>query len=347
MSVLVQSINAKSFLDDSESSILLDVRSPGEYSKGHIPGAVNLPLFSDKERAEVGTLYKQKNRDTAYEKGLEIVGPKMAGFVRKVKSLTNGSDLTVHCWRGGQRSQSMAWLLSNAGFKVRVIEGGYKAFRTLMLKTFEKTQAQFLIIGGKTGIGKTELLHALSQAGEQVIDLEGMANHKGSAFGALGQATQPTTEQFANDLFTLFQKMDINRRIWLENESRTIGTVYLPDPFLDTMKSSILINVDIPMNLRVQRLVNEYATFPPESLIDAFERIERRLGGQNMKAAIQAINAGEFHEAAAIALRYYDKSYLHAVNRWPFKKIFEIQLEEDNPENGAKTIIELANEQQL
>ncbi len=179
---------------------LLDVRSPGEYAQGHVPGALSFPLFSDAERATVGTIYKQQSRDLALETGLELVGPKLGGFVREARTLAPQGQVVVHCWRGGQRSGSMAWLLRQGGLDVWTLEGGYKAYRTWVLAELAAQQYSLYIIGGRTGTGKTKILHALRQMGEQVVDLEGLACHKGSAFGFIGELPQPTVEQFENDL---------------------------------------------------------------------------------------------------------------------------------------------------
>ena len=227
----MSTVFAEDFYRESLGGVIIDVRSPGEFSAGHIPGATNVPLFSDEERSVVGTLYADSGRDVALEKGLEFVGPKMAGFVREVKQLladradssktseTKASRPTVwvHCWRGGMRSQSFAWLLDTAGLKVFVLEGGYKAFRKIALRKIG-FRYRMVILSGLTGAGKTDFLKMLDAADEQIIDIEGLANHRGSSFGALGLGQQPTTEQFENRLFAALDQLDPQRRIWVEDE---------------------------------------------------------------------------------------------------------------------------------
>jgi len=267
---------------------ILDVRSPGEFSHGHITGAINLPLFDDAERAEIGTLYKQESREAAIERGLAIVGPKMAGFVQQAKALTEGRHLRIHCWRGGMRSESMAWLMQTAGFTVSTLEGGYKAYRRHILAQLGRP-FQLLILGGKTGSGKTDILKALARLGEQVIDLEGLAHHKGSAFGALGQPPQPSSEMFDNQLFDVLSSLDSSQRIWVEDESHNIGKVHISQPFWQQMKCAPVIAIEVPQGARVDRLVREYADAPDEQLAESLLRIKKRLGGQHLQAAMEAL----------------------------------------------------------
>jgi tRNA 2-selenouridine synthase len=176
---------------------MLDVRSPGEFARGHIPGAQNIPLFDNEGRAEVGTIYKQKGKQPAILRGLELVGPNMATMAERGRLTAIDNTVFVHCWRGGMRSGSVAWLLESYGVKVFTLKGGYKAFRRYMQQQFEAPK-NLLVLGGRTGSQKTTWLHALQGDGEQVIDLEGLACHKGSSFGMLGEHPQPTQEQFEN-----------------------------------------------------------------------------------------------------------------------------------------------------
>ena len=186
----VQRIHIDEFLKLAETHPVFDVRSPGEYNHAHIPGAKSLPLFTDEERKEVGTAYKQISREQAIKIGLDYFGPKMRKMVEEVEAVsqlvTRDSKLIlIYCWRGGMRSGAVSWLLDTYGFKVCTLIGGYKKFRNYVLDTFKKPY-HFNIIGGFTGSGKTELLKTLKERGEKVIDLEAIANHKGSAFGAIG-----------------------------------------------------------------------------------------------------------------------------------------------------------------
>ena len=300
-------ISAKEFIERGDSLPIIDVRSPGEYEHAHIPGALNLPLFSNEERAEVGTIYKKQGRVKAVQRGLEFVGPKMKDFTKF--SLKLGSpEILVHCWRGGMRSTSMAWLLETVGLSCLLLKDGYKAYRHYVLDSFE-TPYKIILLGGFTGSGKTEILYSLREAGEQVIDLEGIANHKGSAFGSLGQEIQPSTEQFENYLCKELATLDTNRVIWVEDESRNVGKVYLPQPFWNQMRSSPLVRIDTPYEIRLERLMRDYACFPLDGLVDSIKKIEKRLGFDKCKKAADACTAGDRDTAARICLDYYDAAY--------------------------------------
>jgi tRNA 2-selenouridine synthase len=325
---------------------LLDVRSPGEFAEGHIPGAVSFPLFSDAERAEVGTLYKQQGQAPAMDRGLELVGPKLADFVRRARTLAleageSGAPapLRIHCWRGGMRSGSMAWLLRTAGLTVHALKGGYKAFRHYGAQLGAELPG-LLTLHGPTGSGKTAILQALARMGEQVVDLEALARHRGSSFGALGQAPQPTTEQFQNDLSETLRGMDRSRRIWAEGESKSIGRCYLPDPFWERMNRAPLLELELPRAARVQRLVAEYGDFDRQALAEAVGRLRKRLGGQRHDQALEALEQGRLAEVAEALLHYYDKAYeRHRVQHKARKPIF-VALEADSPEAHARLLLE-------
>ncbi|RYY39791.1 MAG: tRNA 2-selenouridine(34) synthase MnmH [Chitinophagaceae bacterium] len=307
------------FLERSRGALLYDVRSPGEYAHARMPGAVNLPLFNDEQRAQVGTAYKQVSREHAIKIGLDAFGPQMRTMVESVEralrrqGLDNTTSICLYCWRGGMRSGAVAWLLGLYGFDVHVLEGGYKAFRNWALEQFGK-EYPFRIVGGFTGAGKTELLHRLQLEGEQVIDLEGLARHKGSAFGSIGMPAQPTQEQFEN---LLALQLDVARsrlsagglRLWIEDESQRIGQVHLPHTLWATLQKAPISFVDIPFAQRLQHLVEEYGVLDKERLREAIVRITRRLGGQHAKAALEFLDEGQFTDCFSILLHYYDKLY--------------------------------------
>jgi tRNA 2-selenouridine synthase len=275
-----------------------------------------MPLFTDEERAVVGTLYKKQGPETALIKGLEYVGPKMAGFVKAARKLAPDRKLIVHCWRGGQRSGSMAWLLRMAGFDVLTIEGGYKAYRRFILDSFVSDLKNIKILGGPTGSGKTDILHALAGMGTQVIDLEGIARHKGSAFGWIGEQEQPSVEQFENDLFEVFRRTSPTLPVWLENESRSIGRVFIPEGLWRQMQAAPLITIEIPIEARIEHLVHVYVQERKSDLVAAFQKIARKLN-YRLAIAIEALDRDDYAEAARIALQYYDKTYRHGIESHP------------------------------
>ncbi|MFW5808099.1 MAG: tRNA 2-selenouridine(34) synthase MnmH [Spirochaetota bacterium] len=309
-----ETVPADSFLYLAQSLPVIDVRSPGEYAEGHIPGAHNVPLFDNDERAEVGTLYKHQGRRPAILRGLEIAGGKLAWYVRETLKISPDEDVLVHCWRGGMRSSSFAWFLESADVKARVLEGGYKAYRHFIRSSFAAAK-RIVILSGMTGTGKTEILKRLAERGEQVVDLEGLANHKGSAFGAIGQDEQPTTEQFENNTAALWLTLDVSRRIWIEDESLKIGRCVINDVLYGMMRQAPVIAIDIPLARRIERLVNEYCIIPPEALVSVVYRIQRRLGDVRTKQTIESLQSGDYRRAIEVLLDYYDRAYRHGRSR--------------------------------
>lgn len=347
----VNKITIEEFLLLAKNHLVLDVRSPGEYAHAHMPGAISLPLFNDEERAKVGTTYKQQSRENAIKIGLDFFGPNMRGMVERVEAIVAGHELGVtglnksnkssnsqtsnpqlvtskpatillHCWRGGMRSAAVAWLLDLYGFKVYTLIDGYKCYRNWVLDQFTKDY-HFKIIGGYTGSGKTLLLHALAKENNRIIDLEGLANHKGSALGALGNPPQPTQEMFEN---LLAEQLTISNRatkvdelancplpatncIYLEDESQRIGNLQIPMPLWYCMRKAPVYFVDIPFEERLNYLTDEYGVHEKPGLVNAIMRIQKRLGGLETKNAINFLLENNFKESFRILLHYYDKWY--------------------------------------
>ena len=300
------------------SSITIDVRSPAEFEHAHIPHALNLPLFDNEQRALIGTTYKKQSREAAIKVGLPLFGAKMLPMIETVeawiKDRQKENDLTkptiyVHCWRGGMRSAAVAWLLDLYGYKVIQLTGGYKAYRNWVLAQFTIPYS-LKVLGGYTGSGKTEILHALQEKNYAVIDLEGLAHHKGSAYGAIGQLPQPSQEMFENIIAE--KLLEVNKKqksIWIEDESQRIGTVLIPTPLFHLMRNSTCYFMTIPFEQRLNFIVEGYGSFDQKSLIEATMRIQKRLGGLETKTAIDFITAGALKEAFSILLKYYDKWY--------------------------------------
>ncbi len=303
------------FIQLSKQYPVFDVRSEGEYLHAHIPGAHSLPLFNNEERKVVGTAYKQESKQKAIKIGLKYFGVKMVKMVDAVEKLTEHTTtktVLVHCWRGGMRSAGVAWLLDLYGFKVYTLVGGYKTYRNWVLKQFDLTYP-IQIIGGYTGSGKTEVLQELGTRGEQIIDLEGLAHHKGSAFGALGQPPQPSQEMFENilaaELSTKAPLLETGKVIWLEDESQRIGDVNIPTIFFKQMRANNVLFLDIPFDERLQYILQGYGKFGKEHLVNAVIRIKKRLGGLETKTAINCLIEDDIMGCFAILLKYYDKGY--------------------------------------
>ena len=301
------------FNNCDESIIIFDARSPSEYKYGHIPSAINLPLFSDDERKDIGTIYSKIGREEAILKGLKYVGSKLADFITTVNKYADISkNIYLYCARGGMRSESLSWLLGLYGYNVYVIVGGYKYFRKYVLSSFENIY-DVVLLGGKTGSSKTLILQDLKKSGSNIIDLEGLANHKGSAFGSLGEKEQPSQEHFENLLCVEFNKIKENKTIWLEDESYLIGRCVIPKPLWAQMQNSrLVVYLDIPVNSRARYLESVYGQYDKDLLIKSVEKIQKRLGGLNVKNAINFIENDNCYEAAIILLSYYDKSYTSA-----------------------------------
>lgn len=337
-------IKAGEFLTLARSIPIIDVRAPKEFTAGHIPGATNIPIFTDEERAIVGTIYKRKGKDAAVLEGLRIVGPKLAAFVEQVGELSTEKKVLVHCWRGGMRSQSFAWLLRTAGFQVQVLKGGYKSYRKFIRQDIISPR-KIVILGGMTGSGKTDVLKELIKAGEQVIDLEDLANHRGSAFGAVQGKPQPTNEQFENDVYHAWNSFDPEKTIWIENESQSVGRVWITDEFFHVMRSAPVIALQVQLESRIDRLVKEYTLEDRELLKTTCEKIKKKLGGDNLKKALKSIDENNLSEAARILLAYYDKTYQYGVAKRDPALTINVPCDDGNSKtNALKALTALKNE---
>jgi len=369
----IEKVNIDRFLELAGAYPIIDVRSPGEYNHAHIPGAYNLPLFTDEERKIVGTAYKHESREAAIKIGLDFFGPKMKRMVEEAESLVSSRQspvantqaelqttncLLLYCWRGGMRSAGIAWLMDLYGFKVYTLAGGYKKFRNNVLDTF-KLPFQFKILGGYTGSGKTETLKVLKERGEKAIDLEQVAKHKGSAFGNMGFEKQPTQEMFENILAKELRResivsksshednelanYDLAPAIWLEDESQRIGDVNIPFELWKTMRRAPVYFLDISFEKRLEHIVKEYGGLEKEKLVNSIFRIQRRLGGLETKNAINFLLDDNTIECFRILLKYYDKWYLKSLhNRENVNSLLiNISCENVGPQN-AKALREQA-----
>lgn len=316
------------------------MRSEGEFEKGHVWGALNLPLFNNLERAQVGTTYKQVGKEPAILQGLEIVGPKMANLVKTVHSLNPPREVYLYCWRGGMRSGSVGWLLQTAGYQVFLLSGGYKAYRRLVNEFLLTAPLQLKVLGGCTGSGKTEILQKLQERGAQVIDLEKLAHHKGSAFGGLGQPPAPSKEDFDNSLFVSLSSMDLSKPIWVEDESKNIGQIFLPPHLTQLIQSSPVYNIRVPVNDRIERLVAEYAIHPVPELVACLDKIKKRLGGQVYKDAVQALAENNFTHVVQLILFYYDRTYVKHLEYKKDRIVKEIEVVNQNYDIAVDTLLQ-------
>lgn len=294
---------------------IVDVRSPSEYLKGHIPTSINIPLFSDEERKIIGTIYKQQGKTEAIEKGLGFVN--LSHLATQFKSIAK--PIAVYCARGGMRSSSVAWLLSLLDYDVRTLKGGYKIFRRWVIDQFKK-EYRLKLIGGCTGVGKTEIIKHLNNS----IDLEALANHKGSVFGGF-EKNQPTQEHFENllalDLFSRDKDW-----IFIEDESRFIGNIYIPSDFYNQMRASHIIIFQDLLENRIEKCVFQYKNYKKEDLKNAVNKLEKKLGSVAAKEASCLIDNEKYKETCAILFAYYDKRYNFSISQRDPKTISYLEI---------------------
>ena len=331
------------------SGQLIDIRSPSEFNQGHWPGAINLPLFSDEERAAVGKSYKREGREKAILLGLKFTAPKLLTLKKELEHLsqirfeTNVIEsqkpcLRLYCWRGGMRSASIGWLANLLNLKPVILKGGYKAYRKWVHQQFIK-EWPLRLIGGRTGTGKTDILISMSKMGINTIDLEGLANHRGSSFGGLGQPLQPTSEQYENLLAETLQnyKDTRNKDIWLEAESANLGRCRIPSELFKQMKKAPLLEIERSKAERIEQLVKIYSKHDKEALKQATSRISRRLGPQRTKQALTAIENEQWEQACNSMLDYYDRCYDYELDKRPKRETLD--LSSLSPDLAVKSLL--------
>lgn len=332
----VEGLQINDFLLQSKKELIIDVRAPIEFFKGHIPEASNIPLFENSEREEIGTLYKQQGKETAVTRGLEIVSPKMVPFVNQVKALTKNKKAFIYCARGGMRSNSFAWLMNTSGLDAKILKGGYKTYRNYVLNYFTNPK-EIILLGGKTGSGKTEVLKELQILSYPVVDLEKIAHHKGSAFGAINEERQNPQQLFENHLFDTFNTINSNKII-VEDESQTIGYNKLPHPLWLQMKKGTIIKLNIPFELRVQKLVDDYTTTDIDALKTCVAKIAQQLGSLNAKLCMQHLDENNLAEVARLSLFYYDRAYDYKYQNKIEQKVIEIDSETIDAKTNAEKV---------
>jgi tRNA 2-selenouridine synthase len=334
-------VTIEEFLALRGSIPVADVRTPAEFTHAHIPGAFNLPLFTNAERVKVGTMYKQEGREAAILLGFDLTGLKWSAFIQQALQIAPQKKIALHCWRGGMRSAAMAWALDLYGFEVQTIRGGYKSFRHWVLRQWERPYP-LSVIGGMTGSGKTRVLTRLRTSGEQTIDLEALAQHQGSSYGSLNRLIQPTQEQFENNLAIQLARLDLNRPVWIEDESQNIGKCLIPKPLWTLLRRSTLFDLQVPDDERVSALVAEYGDLDKDFLIESTERIGRRLGPEQTKAAITAIREGRMADFIRQVLIYYDRTYMKGLNSRAASNIIPIIATTGNSLQNAAQLLAIA-----
>jgi tRNA 2-selenouridine synthase len=338
---LFKDISIHELLDlDRSKFTLVDVRSPSEYEEMTIPGSINIPVFNDEERAEVGTLYKQVNPEIAKERGLEIFAAKLPKFIKTFQQ-TEGEKV-VFCWRGGMRSKTAATMLDLMGMKTMKLQGGVRTYRQWVLEklgNLELSGKSFVLNGG-TGTGKTAILHRLKDKGLPVLDLEGMAGHRGSVFGHIG--TSPNNQKkFDSLLVQKILSMQDSPFVLFEAESKRIGKVMVPDYLLKKKEQGTHIILKMPMEQRVKHILEEYKLQEHhEEFLAAFERIRKHIHTPIAAEIREYIEAHDYENTLALLLEhYYDPKYKHSAKQYPEDQ--KLILEVNDIEEAVEAILEI------
>lgn len=335
-------ISLDDFLNLRKQIPIVDARSENEFQQSHVPGSINIPILTNDERKIVGTLYKEKGANEATIKGFEIVGPRFYEIQKRALIEFPKGEILVYCWRGGMRSQILSWLLTMVGFQAYRLKGGYKNYRTYTYDVVRKDW-NLLILGGKTGVGKTHLLKTLETTGEQIIDLEALANHRGSAFGGIGQNPQPSVEQFENLLAEELIKKDPEQVIWLENESQRIGKIIISPKFFECMQNSPVIDIRKSEKERIDLIIKEYSLLPKEELVAAVVRLKKKLGGLRTTQAIHDIWNEQHESWISNLLIYYDKTYQYDLEKHNPTSFHILDLTGKTKDESSDLLINIKN----
>ena len=339
---MITNQSIKDYLESIRNIPTIDVRSPLEYEHGHIPIALNLGLLNNEERKIIGTTYKKSGNQAAVIQGYQLVGPKFSLYIEEALRIAPDKNINVYCWRGGLRSNIMAFVLHTAGFKVNLLKGGYKAFRNWTSDSLSEYR-KIKVIGGKTGSGKTLIIEQLRKIGEQVINLESVANHRGSAFGSLGQIAQVSNEQFENLLAMEWKDINSNKTLWLENESRTIGSNVIPLAIFNHMQKAITFDIQLPLDERINYIVKEYGCFNQTELANNTMKLKKRLGNLRLQQALDFLSENRISEWASIMLEYYDKTYIYGNSKRELGTVIPMVFDKLNAEEMTMKILELEN----
>jgi tRNA 2-selenouridine synthase len=326
--------------------VVIDIRSPIEFKDDAIPGAINIPLFTDEERQEIGTIYKQEGQDVAKWRAMEIVSPKIPKMLLEIKaaSAESNEQPIVNCWRGGMRSKAVVTFLDYAGIRAKRLTGGYKAYRQYILKEIPNIIPETaVVLHGLTGVGKTKILKILQSRGYPVLDLEGMANHRGSIFGGVGLGSGHNQKQFDSLLFKQLQELKGTDYFLMEAESKRIGKVTQPDELMTKKMNGVNIHIHTPIEQRVAHIAEEYIDPYQEKawyfdvINEAVEKVLRRIKEDELKEVLtDLLNQHQFMEMIHILLEsYYDPKYDYKRQEYA-GEFFDIYA--DNPEDAADKI---------
>ena len=314
-----------------EFDSVIDVRSPSEFADDHIPGAINLPVLDDDERAEVGTIYKQVDPFTARKRGASLTSRNIATHIETLSQHPKDWRPVVYCWRGGQRSGSIALVMHEVGWPVTLVEGGYKAYRRYIQEELDSMlkRIRLIVLAGPTGCGKTDLLHQLNETGYQVIDLEALASHRGSLLGQEPGIPQPSQKLFESRLYNALSQLDLNQPIFVESESSKIGEIHLPKALFQNLITSQVIALSCDRAKRAQYLVEKYwhLTESSEHTLELIRRLEFRHSKNQIAHWIELTEGQRWTDLANSLLEFhYDPAYERSQKR--FAESFRQPLEQ-------------------
>jgi len=292
----------------------VDLRSPGEFKEATIPGSYNVPLLDNVERALVGKAHKHEGPDRARELAMEIVAPKLPRFVETIKSIAPGGEVNIFCWRGGDRSRFAGCILDAMGVKVNRIKGGFKSYRHYVIEYMgRELPHRAIVLHGLTGVGKTDLLMELKRSGYPVLDLEGLAAHRGSVFGKIGQPPSPGQKMFEAEIQDRLRRAEKTGVFLVECESKRLGNLFVPDTVLNAMHRGYRVLAYAPVALRVRRIKRDYFAETeenPQALREAIQRLSRYLGGSKVEELNKWLDCGEVEQVIEFLLaHYYDPLY--------------------------------------
>ncbi|HEX6706477.1 MAG TPA: tRNA 2-selenouridine(34) synthase MnmH [Albitalea sp.] len=300
---------------------LIDARSESEYAEDRVPGAVNWPSLNDEERKRIGTEYKQVSPFAARKRGAALVARNVAAHIeREVMDKPKDWQPLVYCWRGGQRSGALAVVLNQIGFRVHVLEGGYREYRRAVMADLEQLPQRFgyRVVCGKTGSGKSRLLKALHEHGHQVLDLETLANHRGSVLGLVPGSPQPTQKQFDSRVWDALRRFDPQRIVWVESESKKVGELRVPEALMERMRSAPCLRVELPLEARVQLLMEDYDFFVKDvpAFCERLNALRALRGNETINGWQEAAHAGRIEEVVReLLVKHYDPTYLQSMQR--------------------------------
>jgi tRNA 2-selenouridine synthase len=304
-----------------EFDALIDARSPSEFAEDHLPGAINCPVLDDAERARVGTLHVQSSPFEARRLGAALVSRNIAALLeQRFAAMPREWRPLVYCWRGGSRSGALTTVMHQVGWRVRRLEGGYKAYRNAVLSELAQRPAQFAwrVIVGPTGSGKSRLLRALAEAGAQVLDLEDLAEHRGSVLGGLPSQPQPSQKLFESRVWSALRGFDPARPVFVESESRKVGDLRVPERLIECMRAAPCVSLELPQAERVRLLREEYRHFEadPEALCAQLDCLIALHGHEHVAQWQALARAGQWDEVVARLLaEHYDTAYRRSIRR--------------------------------